>query len=178
MTKKEFLSLKEIVLFGLFPAIMVGAQWALQALPNIHLTGVFIVIMTRLFRGKALIPLYVYILLMGVYLGFTMWWVPYLYVWVVLWGMAMLIPKNIPDKWAMIVYPIVCGLHGFLYGTLWAFSQPFLMNLPWESLGIYILNGIGFDITHGISNLALGTLILPVCKALKYFTDEKQKKKP
>lgn len=173
MRKKPFLTLKEIVLFGLFPALMVGAQFALAALPNIHLTGVFIVILTRLFRAKALIPLYIYVFLMGLQLGFNLWWVPYLYVWVVLWGMAMLIPKNIPDKWAALAYPLVCSLHGFLYGTLWAFSQPFLMDLPWESLGIYIANGIPFDVTHGISNLVLGTLILPTCKALRFFTDKK-----
>ena len=47
------------------------------------------------------------------------------------------------------------------------------MDLPWESLGIYIANGIPFDVTHGISNLVLGTLILPTCKALRFFTDKK-----
>lgn len=173
MKQTKNLPLIEVILFGLFPALMVGAQWALAALPNIHLTGVFIVILTRLYRAKALFPIGVYILLEGLIQGFSLWWVPYLYVWPILWGMAMLIPKNIPDKWGMILYPLVCSLHGFLYGTLWAFSQPFLMDLPWESLGIYIANGIPFDVTHGIGNLVLGTLVLPLCKALRFFTDKK-----
>ena len=173
MKQEKKLPLIEVILFGLFPALMVGVQWALAALPNIHLTGVFIVVLTRLYRAKALFPLAVYILLEGLIQGFSLWWVPYLYVWPILWGMAMLIPKSIPDKWGMILFPAVCSLHGFLYGTLWALSQPFLMDLPWESLGIYIANGIPFDVTHGIGNLVLGTLILPLCKVLKPFTKKK-----
>lgn len=172
MTKKRFLSLKEIVLFGLFPAMMVGTQWALAALPNIHLTGFFIVLLTRLFRWKALIPLYVYVFLMGIYLGFNLWWVPYLYVWAVLWGMTMLIPKSLPEKAAMLVYPVVCSLHGFAYGSLWALSQPFLTGLAWENLWIYIANGLSFDLIHGIGNFVMGSLVLPVCKALKHVTKD------
>lgn len=175
MTKKSFLTPKEVVLFGLFPAMMFGTQWAMQAIPNVHLTGIIIVIMTHLFRAKALIPLYIYVVLMGIYLGFTLWWVPYLYIWTILWAMAMLIPKNVSAKWGMILYPIVCGLHGFLYGTLWGLSQPFLTNLPWSGLGIYILHGIKFDLIHGVSNTVLGTLILPICESLRYFTEKKKK---
>ena len=177
MTKKPFLTVREVVLFGLFPAIMVGTQLAMQALPNIHLTGVLIVIMTRLFRAKALIPLFVYVLLMGIYLGFTVWWIPYLYVWVVLWAMTMLLPKNLSKKQGRILFPVVCGLHGFLFGTLWALSQPFLTDLPWSGLGIYILSGISFDLAHGISNTVLGTLIPPVCNALSTFTAQNKKTK-
>ena len=30
-------------------------------------------------------------------MGFGVWWVPYLYVWTVLWGMTMLLPKKMPN---------------------------------------------------------------------------------
>lgn len=175
-TKTSFLTLEEVVLFGLFPALMLGTQMALSALPNFHLTGVFIVILTRLFRGKALIPLYVYVLLAGFYIGFNIWWIPYLYIWTALWAMAMLIPKKLSKKWEYILCTAVCGLHGFLFGSLWALSQPLLTDLPWKSIHLYILSGLSFDIAHGISNTVLGTLISPICRTLRHVSFHRKKK--
>jgi len=166
MRKGRFLTLRETVLFGLFPAVMMGTQLAMSALPNIHLTGVLIVVLTRLFRAKALFPIYVYVFLMGLYLGFSLWWIPYLYVWITLWGMTMLIPRKIPDRLARVLLPAVCSLHGFFYGSLWALSQPFLTGLSWEGVPGYILSGLLFDVYHGLGNLCLGTLIFPLCKAI------------
>lgn len=173
--KKPFLTLREIVLFGLFPAIIYAAQLAMSALPNIHLTGMFIMLMTLLFRAKALIPLYVYVVLMGVTNGFNVWWIPYLYIWTVLWGMTMLIPRKIPDKWAMIVYPAVCALHGFCYGLLYSPAQALIFGYNFEQTVTWILSGLPFDALHGVGNLFMGTLILPLLKALRHFTDGKTK---
>ncbi len=168
--KKPFLTLREVVLFGLFPAIIYAAQLAMSALPNIHLTGMFIMLMTLLFRAKALIPLYVYVVLMGVTNGFNVWWIPYLYVWTVLWGMTMLIPRKIPDKWAMIVYPAVCALHGFCYGLIYSPAQAMIFGYNFEQTVTWILSGLPFDAMHGVGNLFMGTLILPLLKALRHFT--------
>lgn len=55
-----------------------------------HVLGLFIAAMTLQYRKRALIPLYVFILLDGVYRGFSFWWISYLYVWLPLWGMFML----------------------------------------------------------------------------------------
>ncbi len=170
MSRRSFLTLREIVLFGLFPAIIYAAQLATAALPNIHLTGMFILLMTLLFRGKALIPLYVYVVLMGLTNGFNIWWIPYLYIWTVLWGMGMLIPKKIPDKWAMIVYPAVCALHGLFYGILYAPAQALLFHYNAKQTVAWILSGLPFDALHGAGNLAMGMLILPLLKALRHFT--------
>ena len=83
MKKKPFLTLRELVLFGLFPAVIYTSQLLMSVLPNIHLTGMLIMLMTLLFRFKALIPLYVYVLLIGLFNGFNVWWIPYLYIWTV-----------------------------------------------------------------------------------------------
>lgn len=167
----RFLTLKEIVLFGLFPAIIYAAQLAMSALPNIHLTGMFIMLMTLLFRGKALIPLYVYVFIVGLTNGFNVWWVPYLYIWTTLWGMTMLIPKKISAKWAMIVYPAVCSLHGFLYGVIYAPAQALLFGYDLKQTFAWILSGLPFDAMHGLGNLFMGMLILPLLKALRRFTE-------
>ncbi len=174
MVKKPFLTIKEIVLFGLFPALLYGTQLAMSALPNIHLTGIFVMLMTLLFRTKALIPLYVYVFLMGLTNGFNLWWIPYLYIWTVLWGMTMLIPKRIPNKWAMFVYPAVCALHGFAYGILYAPAQALIFGYDWNQTVAWILSGLPFDALHGVSNLVMGTMILPLLKALRHFTEPKK----
>ncbi len=170
MKKKQFLTVREIVLFGLFPALMYASQLVMSALPNIHLTGMLVMLMTLLFRFKALIPLYVYVVIVGLVNGFNLWWIPYLYLWTVLWGMTMLIPKKIPLRVAIFVYPAVCALHGFLYGTLYTPFQAWAFGYTWEQTKIYMLQNIPFDALHGISNLCMGMLIVPLLKALKTFT--------
>ncbi len=174
MKNKPFLTLKEIVLFGLFPALIYASQWAMSLFPNIHLTGMLVMLMTLLFRWKALIPLYVYVLLMGLTNGFNLWWIPYLYLWTVLWGMTMLIPKKIPKKWGAIVYPAVCSLHGFCYGILYAPAQALLFGYNLKQTCTWILSGLPFDAIHGVSNLVMGMLVLPILTALQRFTEPKK----
>ncbi len=169
-SKKPFLTIREVVLFGLFPAIIYASQLVMSLLPNIHLTGMSIMLMTLLFRWKALIPLYAYVLLVGLFHGFNPWWVPYLYLWTVLWAMAMLIPKKIPDRWALWVYPAVCALHGLLYGTLYAPAQPLMFGYDFKQTVAWILSGLPFDLLHFGGNLVAGMLIFPLLKALRFFT--------
>ena len=68
----------------------------MEGLPNIHPVAMFIMVFTIVYRAKALIPIGIFVVLTGVYGGFNLWWIPYLYIWAVLWGMTMLIPKGIP----------------------------------------------------------------------------------
>jgi len=145
---------------------MYVTQLILSALPNIHLTGVLIVAATVVYRVKALYPIYIYVFMMGLFNGFNTWWLPYLYIWTVLWAFAMLIPKRLPNKVAPIVYMVVCSLHGFLYGILYAPSQALIMGLDFEKTIAWVAAGLPFDIIHGVSNLLCGILIYPLVKTL------------
>lgn len=161
------LKIKEIVLFGMLGGLMFAIKLAMEPFPNIHLVGVLIVAITVVYRLKALYPLYLFVFIFGLYYGFSLWWLPYLYIWTVLWGMVMLLPKKMPPKVAPIVYITVCGLHGFLYGILYAPSQALLMGFNFEQTLAWIAAGFPFDITHGISNILCGVLIMPIIKVLK-----------
>ena len=99
-------------------ALMFCAKVITEALPNIHLLGMLVMAYTVVLRKKALIPIYVYVMLNGIYAGFAMWWLPYLYIWTILWGITMLLPRQMSKKVAYIVYPTVCALHGFMFGIL------------------------------------------------------------
>ncbi|MBQ3075050.1 MAG: hypothetical protein IJC26_03190, partial [Clostridia bacterium] len=53
---KKSLTVAEIALFSMLGALMFGAQVVMEVLPNIHLSGMFVILYTVLFRKKALIP--------------------------------------------------------------------------------------------------------------------------
>ena len=154
-------------MFGMLGALMYASKMLMELLPNIHLVGAVSVSYTMVYRKKALFPIYIYALLTGLFGGFSTWWVPYIYIWTVLWGMVMLLPRNLPKKYAPLIYMVVCSLHGFLYGILYAPTQALLFGLNFEGMIAWIVAGFPFDIIHGISNFCCGLLILPIARVLR-----------
>lgn len=161
------LKIKEIAIFGVLGAILFVSKLVMEAFPNIHIIGMLIVAITVVFRAKALYPIYVFVFLNGLFSGFPLWWIPYLYVWTVLWGFVMLIPKKTPRKALPIIYMSVAALHGFLFGILYAPTQAIIFGLNFKSMISWIVAGFPFDLIHGISNFICGVLICPVIVALK-----------
>ena len=152
-------------------AIMFCSKIVMEALPNIHLLGVLTMIYTLTFRSRALIPIYIYVAVNGVYAGFSVWWLPYLYIWTILWGLTMLLPRRMPRAVACVVYPLVCALHGLCYGALYAPAQAFLFGFNFEQTLAWIAAGLPFDIVHAVGNLVLGMMILPLSELLRRLTD-------
>lgn len=165
--KSSRLTVREIAIFGMLGAIMYASKLLLEIAPNIHLLGVFIVSFTVVYRQKALFPIYLYVLLNGIFSGFAVWWIPYLYIWTCLWGAVMLLPANIPRRIRPLVYMSVCALHGFLFGTLYAPAQALLYGLSFKGMIAWILAGLPWDFLHGISNFFCGILIMPIISGLR-----------
>ena len=161
------LTAREIAVFGMLGAVMFASKLLMEFAPNIHLLGTFIVAFTVVYRRKALYVIYTYVILNGVFSGFTAWWVPYLYLWTVLWGAVMLLPKKMPKKIQPIVYMLVCAMHGFLFGTLYAPAQALLYGMNLKMTIAWIIAGLPWDCIHGISNFFCGILILPIISALR-----------
>lgn len=164
---KKNLSIQEICLFAILGALMFISKILMEALPNIHLLGMLTITYTIVFRKKALIPIYVYVLLNGLFAGFNSWWIPYLYIWTVLWGVTMLLPKNMPQWVACVVYPLVCALHGLFFGVLYAPIQAIMFKFTFEQTLAWITAGLAFDIFHTVGNLVVGLLIFPLSEVLK-----------
>ena len=169
-------TVKETVIFGMLGALMYASKLIMEAFPNIHLLGVFVIAITVVYRQKALYPIYIYVFLNGVFAGFNMWWIPYLYIWTILWGVTMLLPKNMPAKVKPIIYMVICALHGFLYGILYAPAQAIMFGLNFEGTVAWIAAGLPFDLIHGISNFFCGLLIVPIIAVLKKFSQNKSGK--
>ncbi len=162
------LKLKDIVILSLIAALMTISDFAMEFLPNIHLLGVFIVATTVVYRKYALLSIYVYVLIQGIIGGFSLWWIPYLYIWTLLWGAVMLVPRQLPEKMKYILYVALCAAHGFLFGVLYAPAQALMFGLSFKGTLAWIAAGFAFDAIHGVGNLVLGTaLIYPMVKILK-----------
>lgn len=161
------LTTREIAVFSMLGAVMYASKVIMEFAPNIHLLGVFTIAFTVVYRKKALYPIYTYVILNGVLYGFATWWIPYLYLWAVLWGAAMLLPRNMPEKIQPIVYMAVCAAHGFLFGTLYAPAQAVLYGLDFQGMVAWIIAGLPMDLIHGVSNFFCGILIVPLIKILR-----------
>lgn len=146
---------------------MYASKVIMEILPNVHLLGVFVVAITVAYRKKALYPIYIYVFLNGLFSGFSMWWIPYLYIWTLLWGAVMMLPKNIPTKARPIIYMSVCALHGFLFGTFYAPAQAIMFGLDFKATVAWIAAGLPWDFVHGVSNFFCGILICPIISVLK-----------
>lgn len=161
------LTAREIAVFGMLGAVMYASKILMDVFPNIHLLGVFTMAFTLQYGKKALYPIYIYVLILGLFSGFAAWWVPHLYLWTILWGVTMLLPRNLPKKVRPVVYMAICAAHGFLYGVLYAPAQALLFGLSFEGMIAWIAAGFPFDLIHGVSNFIAGSLILPIVSALQ-----------
>jgi energy-coupling factor transport system substrate-specific component len=79
----------------------------------------------------------------------------------------MILPRKMPVAVCYVVYPLVCSLHGFLFGILYAPAQAIFFKLNFSQTLAWISTGAIFDVIHGISNFAVGFLIVPFTALLK-----------
>ena len=77
------LTAREMAVFSLLGTMMYASKLIMEALPNVHLLGTFVVTFTIVYRKKALYPIYIFVLLTGIFSGFGTWWLAYLYIWAV-----------------------------------------------------------------------------------------------
>ena len=161
------LNVKELTVFSMLGALMYASKMLMEFAPNVHLLGVFTISYTIVYRKKALYPIYVYVLLNGLFAGFSAWWVPYLYLWTILWAVSMLLPQKMPAKIRPLVYMVVNACHGFLFGTLYAPAQAIMFGLSFQGMLAWIVAGLPWDFVHGVSNFFCGILIVPIITILR-----------
>lgn len=161
------LTTRELTIFAMLGGAMYASKMMMEFAPNIHLLGVFTIAFTVVYRKKALYPIYIYVLLLGLLNGFASWWIPHLYVWTVLWAVVMFLPQKMSSKMVPWVYMSVCALHGLLYGVLYAPSQAILYGLSFKATISWIIAGFPFDVIHGISNFFCALLVMPIVKTLR-----------
>ena len=169
MRSEKYKKLVDLLVFTMLGVIMLISKLLMEALPNFHLIGTLITAYTIVYRKDALKPIYIFVMLFGLVYSFGIWWIPYLYIWTILWAMIMLLPKNMKPQVAVPVYMLVSGLHGLLYGTLYAPAQALLYGYDFKTMVAWIIAGLPFDAMHAVGNVVLGLLIVPIATALRKF---------
>lgn len=139
--------------------LMFVSKLIMELLPNIHLLGTLTMVYTLVYRKKALIPIYVYVFMNGLYAGFSLWWMPYVYIWALLWGATMLLPRQVNSRLSYVLCPALNAIFGLLFGTLYAPAQALMFGLDFKATLSWIVAGLPFDLIHALGNLALGLLI-------------------
>ena len=143
---------RELVALALIAAAMVIGQVVFAVLPNIEIVSLLVILTTLRFRAKALLPIYVFVILEGVLYGFGIWWISYLYIWTVLWALTMILK----DADSPLLFAVISALFGLFFGALTAI--PYLFGGIGMAIS-YFAAGVGFDLVHCISNFTV-TLIL------------------
>lgn len=154
-----------ITLGAMLGAMLFASQVAMAGLPNIEIVSLLILVWTRVYRTGALPGIAVFIALEGVVYGFGIWWISYLYIWFILWGIVMLIPPRKSQEkltgkrlaLASLGWAVLSGAYGFAFGALTAIPW-FFRGGPSAALA-YWLSGIPFDIPHAIGNFASALLL-------------------
>ena len=164
--QKSGLSVRELCLFSMLGAILFCSKLLMEWAPNIHFIALFIIVFTLVYRKKALVPIYVFVLLTGVYGGFNVWWVPYLYIWLPLWALALLLPRKTPPLLLTALAMLLGALHGICYGVLYAPAQALFFKMNFQTTVAWILSGTLFDLLHAAGNLAACTLTVPLYRLL------------
>ena len=145
---------RELPLLALLAAVLLGVQVALSPLPNIELVSLLVVLYTRRLGSKALLVICAFVLLEGLVYGFGLWFVNYLYVWAILWGLAMAF-RHMESTAGWVV---LLGGYGFGFGFLCAIPYLFLGG-PGAAAS-YFLSGIPFDLIHGAGNIAVAAVLM------------------
>ncbi len=156
-----------MAVFSMLGALMFVSKIVMEFLPNVHLLGALTMVYTIVYRKQALIPIYVYVFLNGLYSGFSLWWIPYCYIWTILWAITMLLPRDMPRRLALPVYISVCALHGLAFGVLYAPFQALAFGLDFRGMLAWIISGFPFDVIHAVGNAISAILIIPLSSVLQ-----------
>lgn len=172
---KSFITLKELVFFGVYAAIMIAFKELMGALPNIEPVTVMLIALTCVYGIKALLPAYVFSIIQIVLHGFYVWNLMYLYVWAILVFLVLLLlpvhrmlgklngSKSAVFQTAM--WTFIAALFGIAFGTLCAI--PYFFVLGTAGAMSWIISGLSFDITHCISNgIITAIAFYPLYKAV------------
>ena len=153
---------KDVVVCGLLASMLLVTQVALSFLPNIEVVSLLVLVYTLVLGRKTLIIIYAFALLEGIFYGFGIWWIMYLYVWTILYMAVRLMRKNK----SVILWAIVNGIFGLLFGVLCAIPYAVAGGI---GAGIaWWASGIPFDILHGIGNfIAVLLLFKPIFYIVK-----------
>ena len=154
---------KEIVIMGMMTAVAFASQIAMSFLPNIEIVTLLFILYTLVLGKKVFLVIYAFVLLEGIFYGFGLWWLNYLYIWTIL-AIVVLIFRNQQSVW---FWSIVSGFYGLSYGALCSIIYLFIGGI--NTAFAYWVSGLGFDVTHCVGNVVVCLILY---KPLRYVLEK------
>ena len=154
------LNLRQIALFGVLAALTFGAKVAMSGLPNIEPVSLMVMLFAVVFGWKGLYPVYLYVLMEILLYGINLWNINYLYIWTVLFALALLMHRLKNPLW----WALLSGSFGMAFGLL---CTPVYMVIGGFDYGIrWWLSGIAFDVPHAIGNFVIALVLFAPLRTL------------
>lgn len=174
---KSSITLKELVFFGVYAALMIAFKEVMGVLPNIEPVTVMLIALTSVYGIKALLPTYVFSVVQIALHGVHIWNLMYLYVWAVLVLLILLILplhrliERFCDGGSAVLQTVLWSVFAALFGISFGVicSLPYFITLGAAGAVSWIISGLSFDIIHCISNAAITAVAFyPLYKTLKF----------
>ena len=162
-----FKDTKHLVYAAFSVALLAVSNYIFSFIPHVEVTTFLFIVLT-FYLGKDMIMVAeVFALIHIAQYGIHYWSIFYLYIWLI----PVLITLLLKDKTkSMIVYAIVAGIFGCLYGT---FTVLVTFPLGWRTTLAWWLSGLLWDVTHGICNFAVMLVLYkPINSALEIIFKE------
>ncbi|MCL1903814.1 MAG: hypothetical protein FWF94_05315 [Oscillospiraceae bacterium] len=159
--------LRDLTVFALLAATILALQIVLYGIPGVQFNGLLISAITVAYGKRALIPIYVYVLLYCFFYGFVIWNLPYFYIWLPLWGGFMLVSRiKLSKKFKVPLFMLLSGLFGLSFGALYAPVQAVFFSLNLKQTLAWVIAGFPTDVIHAVNNFFTGILIVPLSELL------------
>ncbi len=149
---------------GLFAAILVVSKEMLAFLPNVEIVTVLLMAYTTVYRFRALAPIYVFVVIEAFLYPSVISTLQYAYVWLILWGLVMLLPR----AWQRLpVYVAIGTLFGLAFGILTTPVYALYFGLNAAGFWATVVAGFSWDITHAIGNFVTAFLAPVLIRVLR-----------
>lgn len=165
------MTLRDIPLIGMLSAVLISVQFGLRFIANVEFVTLLIIIYTLIFRKNTIYIIITFIAVQGLLYGFGLWWINYLYIWFILFVIATIFKKET----SAIVWALISGFFGLSFGALCSIPYFFIglssgkLENGINSAIAYWINGIPFDIIHGVSNFIIALIFFKPLHKLLYY---------
>jgi hypothetical protein len=163
-----------IAYIALFSAMLSGGKYILSFIPNIEIVSLLILVIATLFNYKICLPVtLIFCTLETIIYGFSTWVFTYFIYWNLfgIFASVLFYNKNVISIYAAI-YVMICTIIFGVLSTVVDVIFAGFGGVPFKTMlklySIYYVRGIGFFVTHIISNFIIVLFLYrPLCDIKK-----------
>ena len=156
--------IRRLVLIAVLTALLETAKFALNAIANVELITLLVIVLTRKYGGKIMLAVVMlFTVLETMWWGLSIWTATYFYVWPVLVLLTVLFRKQ--DS--VLFWSILSAFYGLFFGALCSLTT--LVVGGWQAAVAWWIAGIPYDLIHCAANFVICLLLYrPLTKALEH----------